>query len=109
MRTRRGSLKTLTRTCNYGRQHFSFCNCFWFAYCWSDYWNSGYSNKPKELFLERSDYEKDMEILYTYHWDRYYVQQLDKVFRKRPYGYSLGDDCILAVYLDNCYINNFAI
>lgn len=50
-----------------------------------------------------------MEILYTYHWDRYYVQQLDKVFRKRPYGYSLGDDCILAVYLDNCYINNFAI
>lgn len=42
-------------------------------------------------------------------WDRYYVQQLDKVFRKRPYGYSLGDDCILAVYLDNCYINNFVI
>ena len=50
LRTRRGSLKTLTRTCNYGRQHFSFCNCFWFAYCWSDYWNCGYGNKPKGLF-----------------------------------------------------------
>lgn len=51
----------------------------------------------------------DIAIANAMGGDRYYVQQLDKVFRKRPYGYSLGDDCILAVYLDNCYINNFVI
>lgn len=39
--------------CNYGRQYFSFCDCFWFAYCWSDYWNCGYGGEPKEMIMKK--------------------------------------------------------